>query len=180
MDRLYSSHSGFYENLPWFSPLRGRFARPNWVLPICQGCFQHDSSSSHINPYAPATHHVDAYLKFLTAVSIDPATLQKSFKIEKNLCFTSNDPDYLAEKLLKLCNEEKSSEEEKNSKKAFIIDLTPDLTVSDLLVSITAEKQQPKDEEKESSQEDLRFKIQKEAVFKALEAGETVILNGSY
>src|SRR5271170_3742388 len=68
---LYSSHSGFYENLPWFSPLRGRFARPNWVLPICQGCSQHDSSSSHINPYAPVTHRVDAYLKFLTAVSID-------------------------------------------------------------------------------------------------------------
>ena len=33
---------------------------------------------------------------------LDPARLKKDYTIEKNSCFSSNDPDYLAEKLLRL------------------------------------------------------------------------------
>ncbi len=100
---------------------------------------------------------------------IDPAELQA---VPSSRCFTSNDPDYLAEKLLKLYDPEKKGD-------AFIIDLTSDLTVSELLVSITPGKSAAKEERKASNQDEVLFTIKKRAVFKALEADKTVILNGT-
>lgn len=85
--------------------------------------------------------------------------LEEFLKKNKNVALTSNDPDYLAQKVRELCKDDKP----------LLIDLTPDLGVSDLLVSVT----------QQSPQEDLRFKIQKQKVFKELEAGKTVILNGT-
>ncbi len=99
---------------------------------------------------------------------LKPVALTQEFKLEKNSWFTSNDPDYLAEKLRDICSQ---------SHTTSIIDLTPQLTVSDLLVSVTPLPSAKKHQD--PNREDLLFKIQKEQVFTALEAGETVILNGT-
>ena len=47
------------------------------------------------------------------------------------------------------------------------------------MVSVTKQQAMQDEKKEKSTQEDLCFKIKKEAVFKALEAGETVILNGT-
>lgn len=90
--------------------------------------------------------------------------LSQAFKSIHSRFYTTNDCAYVVERLLQTASTE-------GHPAPRVIDLTPQMGVPDTLVSITA---------LEGKQEDpsLRFLIQKGALFKALEQGETVILKG--
>jgi hypothetical protein len=88
-------------------------------------------------------------------------------KDQLSRCYVSNDPNYLAEKLYETFSTKKSP---------YIIDLTPQLSATDLLVKIKINKSPITDEKTKNKA--LRFDIKTGILFNALESGKTVILKG--
>ena len=97
--------------------------------------------------------------------SILPSALTVS---ETSVAYLSEDPAYLTQKLQTLYHSQEIG--------LRVIDLTPNIGVSDLLVSMTLRKQ--REEDLEESQTGLYFNLEKKALLTELEAGRTVILKG--
>lgn len=83
--------------------------------------------------------------------------------IGKNRCFRTNDPAFLTAAICSLYSA---------SQQPLVIDLTPAMGVSELLVREVIDKEKTQDSE-------LSFKVEKEALFSALEKGQTVIIQGT-
>jgi hypothetical protein len=137
-------------------------------------------------------HYPDTPYTFQFAPGISGPGVKSSFKIENkqltdskkimesikkdfqkdqlSRCYISNDPNYLGEKLCELYPAEKLP---------LIIDLTPQLSVTDLLVKIKMfkPKRSPISEEKTKNNA-LQFTIKTGVLFNALKAGKTIILKG--
>lgn len=74
-----------------------------------------------------------------------------------SLIFFSNDPDFLTDKLLEVCAKQDP----------FVIDLMPDMGISDLMLRITPKEKNP-----------FHFNLEELDMLTALKAGQTVILQG--
>lgn len=92
--------------------------------------------------------------------TVDVTELSKAVEGGQSCSFFSNDSSYLAKKIQDLCPA---------SEAAFIIDLTPESAVTNLLYNVSAEYPEGSD---------AQFSIRKFALLEALEQGKTVILRG--